>query len=108
MIRRPPRSTRTDTLFPYTTLFRSTGTSSEPGPPAVADRLVDRSVRLLSARLRPVLVRPRPRLYSPAPLCCGAHKGPMRMHAVKQYFLEDLEVGMRADYAREEIGRAHV
>src|SRR3546814_3545484 len=25
MIRRPPRSTRTDTLFPYTTLFRSNG-----------------------------------------------------------------------------------
>src|SRR3546814_4600000 len=25
MIRRPPRSTRTDTLFPYTTLFRSRG-----------------------------------------------------------------------------------
>src|SRR3546814_2908375 len=25
MIRRPPRSTRTDTLFPYTTLFRSVG-----------------------------------------------------------------------------------
>src|SRR3546814_14126904 len=28
MIRRPPRSTRTDTLFPYTTLFRS-----QPVPP---------------------------------------------------------------------------
>src|SRR3546814_1643398 len=27
MIRRPPRSTRTDTLFPYTTLFRSVGLS---------------------------------------------------------------------------------
>src|SRR3546814_2789024 len=27
MIRRPPRSTRTDTLFPYTTLFRSTPTT---------------------------------------------------------------------------------
>src|SRR3546814_21060680 len=26
MIRLPPRSTRTDTLFPYTTLFRSVGT----------------------------------------------------------------------------------
>src|SRR3546814_15038817 len=26
MIRRPPRSTRTDTLFPYTTLFRSNST----------------------------------------------------------------------------------
>src|SRR3546814_8101689 len=25
MLRRPPRSTRTDTLFPYTTLFRSAG-----------------------------------------------------------------------------------
>src|SRR3546814_11601904 len=29
MIRRPPRSTRTDTLFPYTTLFRS---DPRPGP----------------------------------------------------------------------------
>src|SRR3546814_5755245 len=28
MIRRPPRSTRTDTLFPYTTLFRSTPRTS--------------------------------------------------------------------------------
>src|SRR3546814_8952281 len=27
MIRRPPRSTRTDTLFPYTTLFRSRSSS---------------------------------------------------------------------------------
>src|SRR3546814_3346332 len=32
MIRRPPRSTRTDTLFPYTTLFRSQ-------PAGVAGRL---------------------------------------------------------------------
>src|SRR3546814_20702504 len=30
MIRRPPRSTRTDTLFPYTTLFRSL-TADNPG-----------------------------------------------------------------------------
>src|SRR3546814_13600696 len=29
MIRRPPRSTRTDTLFPYTTLFRSTHGENE-------------------------------------------------------------------------------
>src|SRR3546814_3932216 len=28
MIRRPPRSTRTDTLFPYTTLFRSVAASA--------------------------------------------------------------------------------
>src|SRR3546814_12831208 len=32
MIRRPPRSTRTDTLFPYTTLFRSA--TSPPSRPA--------------------------------------------------------------------------
>src|SRR3546814_2923032 len=34
MIRRPPRSTRTDTLFPYTTLFRSApGVCGGPHPP---------------------------------------------------------------------------
>src|SRR3546814_17948780 len=41
MVRRPPRSTRTDTLFPYTTLVRSSSTTAwpsrcrhaaEPGP----------------------------------------------------------------------------
>src|SRR3546814_5807939 len=45
-IRRPPRSTRTDTLFPYTTLFRSPRSSSglrtcrhrTPPPPAAAPR----------------------------------------------------------------------
>src|SRR3546814_21190212 len=30
MIRRPPRSTRTDTLFPYTTLFRSGFVAAKP------------------------------------------------------------------------------
>src|SRR3546814_5158858 len=35
MIRRPPRSTRTDTLFPYTTLFRSVEVHQD----VVADRL---------------------------------------------------------------------
>src|SRR3546814_20139478 len=33
MIRRPPRSTRTDTLFPYTTLFRSFVSQRLPVPP---------------------------------------------------------------------------
>src|SRR3546814_1658165 len=41
MIRRPPRSTRTDTLFPYTTLFRSVGDGDDPGRLAI-DRDVDR------------------------------------------------------------------
>src|SRR3546814_4704914 len=33
MIRGPPRATRTDTLFPYTTLFRSPGGRKADGPP---------------------------------------------------------------------------
>src|SRR3546814_4945262 len=37
MIRRPPRSTRTDTLFPYTTLFRSVVFEAiTPAAPALA------------------------------------------------------------------------
>src|SRR3546814_17744358 len=40
MIRRPPRSTRTDTLFPYTTLFRS----ALPSPPGCSS-FPTRSVR---------------------------------------------------------------
>src|SRR3546814_6313791 len=37
MIRRPPRSTRTDTLFPYTTLFRSRiDQADRPGEAALA------------------------------------------------------------------------
>src|SRR3546814_14656974 len=56
MIRRPPRSTRTDTLFPYTTLFRSVAGAAgqnpaigehqrhcaEPGGDIVAPALADR------------------------------------------------------------------
>src|SRR3546814_13288919 len=39
MIRRPPRSTRTDTRFPYTTLFRSRGAGRhQPGPVRPAGR----------------------------------------------------------------------
>src|SRR3546814_20223907 len=37
MIRRPPRSTRTDTLFPYTTLFRSRQAGRPPAEGSAAD-----------------------------------------------------------------------
>src|SRR3546814_3745951 len=46
MIRRPPRSTRTDTLFPYTTLFRSHSASSYD---AANDRVDHRRERRLGA-----------------------------------------------------------
>src|SRR3546814_19693740 len=38
MIRRPPRSTRTDTLLPYTTLFRSIAKEAGEAADAVIDR----------------------------------------------------------------------
>src|SRR3546814_1425468 len=48
MIRRPPRSTRTDTLFPYTTLFRSF-------PPSEFGLRPIQSAVLESSQPRPVL-----------------------------------------------------
>src|SRR3546814_9967553 len=49
MIRRPPRSTRTDTLFPYTTLFRSPDPRSG-APPPVRRRSVRRSSAIRTGR----------------------------------------------------------
>src|SRR3546814_18207781 len=43
MIRRPPRSTRTDTLFPYTTLFRSTPAALVHLSPLLQGTGLDRS-----------------------------------------------------------------
>src|SRR3546814_14503052 len=43
MIRRPPRSTRTDTLFPYTTLFRSTDDPRRRAFEADLDKALDRA-----------------------------------------------------------------
>src|SRR3546814_7665970 len=51
MIRRPPRSTRTDTLFPYTTLFRSEP-RPPPGPLTVQREALRQDVRRLAARFR--------------------------------------------------------
>src|SRR3546814_20017785 len=49
MIRRPPRSTRTDTLFPYTTLFRSpSAISSAPRRSATCTASAAGRVRLTS------------------------------------------------------------
>src|SRR3546814_12081476 len=47
MIRRPPRSTRTDTLFPYTTLFRSRSNCGVPMPDEKQD---GRKLQVANAR----------------------------------------------------------
>src|SRR3546814_11812626 len=48
MIRRPPRSKRTDTLFPYTTLFRSILPAGKNTPEIAAIRRVEPYTTVLS------------------------------------------------------------
>src|SRR3546814_4975464 len=61
MIRRPPRSTRTDTLFPYTTLFRSPDGSAQPGCCSIRCRSL-RQCHGRSARPPSPPARPSPAL----------------------------------------------
>src|SRR3546814_2021916 len=62
MIRRPPRSTRSDTLFPYTTLFRSGST----GPAAIATPAIDAKPRPTHAGQRPDTDARRMLMWSPS------------------------------------------
>src|SRR3546814_4951777 len=67
MIRRPPRSTRTDTLFPYTTLFRS---RTEPSP-FWRDRRRQQQVRSRAGYLGELGVGFRPLPQTPPPWRAG-------------------------------------
>src|SRR3546814_13419888 len=75
MIRRPPRSTRTDTLFPYTTLFRSflvSGQLCGDVRRAAGDRGLDALLVLAMAELHQrLLVQAQPRDVA---LLGGAHQ----------------------------------
>src|SRR3546814_19508557 len=100
MIRRPPRSTRTDTLFPYTTLCRSTSISrstSRGGAGAISSWLTPsiKAVRHpgLSARVTP------------------RHEGQPLEHHHILLVLEQRAVQRRDGAGRIailQIGRAHV
>src|SRR3546814_9843478 len=57
MLRRPPRSTRTDTLFPYTTLFRSKDGPIQSHSPHVAACLLDLHPNLSGNILHGLLCR---------------------------------------------------
>src|SRR3546814_5025474 len=64
MIRRPPRSTRTDTLFPYTTLFRSAGLNMGDAAPSVEEFASEDmgsadDLRAFAALCRPAVIRGR-------------------------------------------------
>src|SRR3546814_1148172 len=70
MIRRPPRSTRTDTLFPYTTLFRSAEVRDWQELWAVLDARLGRPV------LQHLFVQPEDGFIGPAErrLCWSASR----------------------------------
>src|SRR3546814_4504269 len=95
MIRRPPRSTRTDTLFPYTTLFRSLRALS----PACGEGLDPRANRFLESQpaphhlprlVHPLLRLPRERLH--------AHRVAERIGRSEEHTSE-LQSLMRISYA---------
>src|SRR3546814_10205712 len=83
MIRRPPRSTRTDTLFPYTTLFRS-GYRRQGRPRCRARRESPKARH--ARRLRPP---PRPRAAG----CRG------RLRHRSEEHTSELQSLMRISYA---------
>src|SRR3546814_12577133 len=77
MIRRPPRSTRTDTLFPYTTLFRSGDVRDRDHRGAFAGRTFRRC-----GLVRRRGVEARQRLGPGAELAVGLHLPPLDAAAV--------------------------
>src|SRR3546814_18861542 len=76
MIRRPPRSTRTDTLFPYTTLFRS---------------LIDHSKRALA------MLHSLPGSF--LLVDSGRHHRGIRIHDRSEEHTSELQSLMRISYA---------
>src|SRR3546814_4110475 len=94
MIRRPPRSTRTDTLFPYTTLFRSTRISLH------ATRAVPhRAAQFTRSTLSVVPSTPTTRTCAPA----GTSAPPLMRHCESSTRSEEhtseLQSLMRISYA---------
>src|SRR3546814_6146632 len=88
LIRRPPRSTRTDTLFPYPTLFRSLSGIPRSGRPSAP--------RLYAREWHPVLsgVRPRDQLgVMDERRDQGRHRGRSEEHT------SELQSLMRNSYA---------
>src|SRR3546814_6567143 len=95
MIRRPPRSTRTDTLFPYTTLFRSSGSA------AVAVRMPWVMTRPAAAapcrkRRRSTFQSICPLLLSDADYAFGVH---VSTHFRSEEHTSELQSLMRISYA---------
>src|SRR3546814_13660955 len=111
MIRRPPRTTRTDTLFPYTTLFRSQRVDHLPPVGLLAGDVQQRSPD--GAEVPPLVVVPSPqqwhsladRLVPQGDVTYRAPEMVPRLHDVGPVLLAVQVVGVPVP-ALEEIGRA--
>src|SRR3546814_7881228 len=101
MIRRPPRSTRTDTLFPYTTLCRSV-VAEEAGYVAVGTRMRARLQEHAFGRRRfGVRTQAHPRLREAKLDVVLAHQEVRRAHAGirSEEHTSELQSLMRISYA---------
>src|SRR3546814_12027454 len=112
MIRRPPRSTRTDRLVPYTTLFRSwrrcsTGSSSPCGPARIDVALASATPRLHATRL---VHEFKGETTNAIPACNPAadpFRGRRGQGSADQGFLQGRRLRKRAAFARRcEVGSA--
>src|SRR3546814_1089171 len=106
MIRRPPRSTRTDTLFPYTTLFRSaSGCARSPTWIALRCRVSRNRKASGSDWGMPLTLRPF--LLAGAALALIA--GPASAETLREALLKAYQTNPTLNAARaNQIGRAHV
>src|SRR3546814_1766437 len=111
MIRRPPRSTRTDTLFPYTTLFRS-GLCRFPENRSRAlegRRAAGRSGRLYLADRRAATARTRSDRRACGPVQPRCRDPAHRRHDGQPgLYRRGHHLRRRARLAGSQIGRAHV
>src|SRR3546814_10999732 len=81
MIRRPPRSTPTDTLFPYTTLFRSF--DAKLG----FDRFIVARSNILAANAARRMAMEEAPQFNPLYLCSGTGQGKTHLlHAIAQAY----------------------
>src|SRR3546814_11145048 len=97
MIRRPPRSTRTNTLFPYTTLFRSFCVS----PIKMKDNMIHKQLAKLFGAVATL-----------ACIQCGAthtSQTPPPATVYSRYLTDAVPSGgITAQFNTPKIGRAHV
>src|SRR3546814_3322783 len=98
MIRRPPRSTRTDTLFPYPTLFRSTGAASSSSP-AQTTSAQTIPVPAKPAPPNPGAIAPKPAAAADAALAKRVDDLDKRLAARSEEHTSELQSLMRISYA---------